>query len=217
MRSFFAAFVAVFICCTAEPSFGESKRVDCSAPVGSCPAEIVFAIKSAQSGTDVLMQAFYLTDEQIVDALIDAKGRGVTVRIVVAKIMQERTKVSMLEKLVTSGIEVRTNDPKPINNKVTALVITGEVVIEGTFSFAPQTEDFRAGSLLVSHDIPALSKRDTNPSFVSPVQPAGRPTLFASDRNSVPRSLRLDMRSVSIFPDPSRLQSGEAVSRSAPR
>ena len=100
-------------------------RIICSTSNNNCPETIVDAIKSAKPQTEILVQAYLLTDQRIADALIDAKGNGVGVRVVLAKIMEEQGNCSVAKKLMDRGVEVLTNDEmKPTSKWVKVIVIS---------------------------------------------------------------------------------------------
>ncbi|GLV47054.1 hypothetical protein TJA_02300 [Thermus sp. LT1-2-5] len=94
---------------------------------------------------EVLVAAFVLTDREIVDALLEAKGRGVEVRVVLeARNLGD----SRDEALAQGGIPVRKDaNPYTLHHKV--MVLDGTQVITGSYNFSFRAREVNNENLLV--------------------------------------------------------------------
>ena len=113
-------------------------------PRGGCQEEIVRAISEASNSIAVL--AYEFTSEPIIQALVDAKKRGVKVRIV----MDEKAATGpgdRREILKTAKIPVRLDGEHKIqHNKV--IVIDENVVLTGSYNFSKSAEYSNAENLV---------------------------------------------------------------------
>lgn len=114
-------------------------------PNGGGAAMIVKAIGEAKKSVKV--QAYSFTNADIAKALVEAKKRGVDVRIVLDK-SQETEKYSSATFFVNSGLPVRIDDDFAIaHSKV--MIIDEETVITGSFNFTKAAEEKNGENVLV--------------------------------------------------------------------
>jgi phosphatidylserine/phosphatidylglycerophosphate/cardiolipin synthase-like enzyme len=99
----------------------------------------------------VRVQTVVLNSPQITTALVDAHQRGVDVEVILGGRQSSRS--SSAAAIAEAGIRTL-SDAAHKAATTNAMVIDGQVVITGSFSFAPSAE----GSLLVIHD-PTLASR----------------------------------------------------------
>lgn len=127
-------------------------------PNGGCTDAVVKAIGDAR-GT-VLVQAYSFTSARIAKALLDAKKRGVDVRVLLDKSQAGNLSYSSVTFFRNSGIPAKVDRAHAIaHNKV--MIIDGSVVITGSFNFTRAAEERNAENLLVIRD-KKLAARYTN-------------------------------------------------------
>ena len=106
-------------------------------PNGGGAAMIIKAIGEAKKSIKV--QAYSFTNADIAKALVDAKKRGVEVRIVLDK-SQETEKYSSATFFANAGLPVRIDDDFAIaHSKV--MILDDEHVITGSFNFTKAAEE----------------------------------------------------------------------------
>jgi phosphatidylserine/phosphatidylglycerophosphate/cardiolipin synthase-like enzyme len=121
-------------------------------PDGGCTEAIVDEIEKAQHEIDV--QAYSFTSKPIVEALIAAHRRGVSVTVVLDK-SELKERGNKAEEVQRSGIRVFVDAIHKIaHNKI--ILIDGRTIITGSFNFTYQAENGNAENLLVLHDRPKL-------------------------------------------------------------
>ena len=120
----------------------------CFTPGGDCTGRIVDTIGTAQH--TILVQAYSFTSPAIAKALVDAKRRGVDVRVILDK-SQRTERYSGADFLANGGVPVLIDAAHAIaHNKV--MVIDNGVVISGSFNFTKAAQEKNAENLLVIHD-----------------------------------------------------------------
>lgn len=114
-------------------------------PKGGCTEAVVQEIKKARR--EVLIQAYSFTSKPIAQALIEAKGRGVHVEIILDKSNQQET-YTELGHLLEQGMAPHIDAQHAIaHNKV--MIIDRRVIITGSFNFTHQAEIENAENMLV--------------------------------------------------------------------
>ena len=109
-----------------------------------------------QATNTVLVQAYSFTSAPIARALVDAKRRGLDVRVILDK-SQRTEKYSEADFLQHEGIPTQIDAEHAIaHNKI--MVIDSYLVLTGSFNFTKAAEENNAENLLVLND-PALAKR----------------------------------------------------------
>jgi len=113
-------------------------------PRGGSEDEIIDWIGKANSSIHILIYSFTL--DSIGDALVNAKSRGVDVKIVFEK--GQVTVHSEYQRLRAAGIFVR-NDTNPnyMHNKV--MIVDGVIVATGSFNWTAHAEEENNENLLV--------------------------------------------------------------------
>jgi phosphatidylserine/phosphatidylglycerophosphate/cardiolipin synthase-like enzyme len=129
-------------------------------PGGCDPlTEVVHAIDGARK--TILLQMYTLTSRRIVNALIDAKRRGVDVRAIVdrGQLKGARGEAYAVRHLASDGIPVLVDTvPGLMHDKV--MIVDGASVVTGSFNYTRSAEERNAENLLVIHD-PALAAQYT--------------------------------------------------------
>jgi len=114
-------------------------------PKGGCTDAVVKEIQKARK--EVLVQAYSFTSKPIAGALIEAKGRGVDVEILLDRSNEKET-FTELEHLIKAGMIPQIDANHAIaHNKI--MIIDKRTVITGSFNFTHQAENENAENLLI--------------------------------------------------------------------
>ncbi len=126
-------------------------------PEGSARKLVLETIGSAKHSIQMLAYAFQAPD--IMQALVDARSRGVDVRVVIDKKrnLGKASKVAM-DFVTRNGVELRTNDHFHIHHDKT-IIVDGNTVETGSFNFAPSAETVNSENVVVIRDMPELSRQ----------------------------------------------------------
>jgi len=151
----FTAALGLFLCSHVGIAADHQPQWEvCFTPGGDCTGRIVDAIGNAR--TNILVQAYSFTSTPIAKALVDAKKRGVDVRVILDR-SQRTERYSGADFLANGSVPVLIDAVHAIaHNKV--MVIDGGVVISGSFNFTKAAQEKNAENLLVIHD-PELAAR----------------------------------------------------------
>lgn len=117
----------------------------CFTPGADCTGLIVDTIAGAQR--QVLVQAYSFTSTPILQALAEAAGRGIDVRVILDRSDEDSAR-SAARWLADHGVAPLIDDQVAIaHNKV--MVIDGRAVITGSFNFTRSAQDRNAENVLV--------------------------------------------------------------------
>lgn len=120
----------------------------CFTPGEDCTKAIVGELAKAKREVEV--QAYSFTSAPIAKALVDAKERGVDVRVILDK-SQKSERYSSVTFLANAGIPVWIDDKVAIaHNKV--MIIDRETVVTGSFNFTRSAQERNAENLLILRD-----------------------------------------------------------------
>jgi len=126
-------------------------------PEGSARQLVLETIGSAKRDIRMLAYAFQAPD--IAQALVDAKHRGVVVRIVVdRKRNLGKTSRTAMDLVTRNGIELRTNDRFHIHHDKT-IIVDEETVETGSFNFAPSAETLNSENVVVIRGMPEVARQ----------------------------------------------------------
>lgn len=132
----------------------------------SCPAEITFSpsggatdlvvrtIESAKSS--IRVAAYSFTSKPIATALLEARKRGIDVRVVVDK-SNATARYTAATFLANQGVPVRVDYRYAIMHDK-FIVVDGGIVETGSFNFTAAGEKSNAENVIVLHD-PAVAER----------------------------------------------------------
>jgi phosphatidylserine/phosphatidylglycerophosphate/cardiolipin synthase-like enzyme len=125
-------------------------------PKGGCAERIIYWINRANTSVHVLIYSFTLTN--IAEALIDAKNRGVDVKIVFEK--EQISQYSQYFRLASAGISVR-NDTNPdyMHNKVA--IIDGVIVMTGSYNWSSSAENSNNENLIIIKSVNVAREYET--------------------------------------------------------
>jgi len=134
---------------TSTPSVGAH-----FSPKGGCTDALVRELKSARK--EILVQAYSFTSDPITYGLIDAKKRGVDVKVLLDK-ENETDPHSDLHIFLEHGLSPLTDHEHAIaHNKI--MIIDGKTLVTGSFNFTNQAESHNAENLLIIKGYPELLK-----------------------------------------------------------
>jgi len=129
-------------------------------PWDDTQALLIDAIAAAK--TQILVQAYLLTSRTIASGLVDARQRGVDVRVIADSRQHEDTVGSLLDMLEQNNIPVWLETRyRHAHNKVVLIDVLGKhpVVITGSYNFTWGAQNLNAENLLIFRDNPRLTER----------------------------------------------------------
>lgn len=123
-------------------------------PEGSARALVLDTINSAHHSIDLMAYSFQSAD--IVQALVDAQKRGVTVRAVIDKKRnQNKASQKAIALATASGINIRLDSHYHIQHDK-LMIVDGNTLETGSFNFAKSAEFANSENVLVIRDEPAV-------------------------------------------------------------
>ncbi|MDI9854719.1 phospholipase D family protein [Comamonas sp. 17RB] len=126
-------------------------------PEGSARQLVLDTITSARTSIQILAYAFQAPD--IAQALVDARQRGVQVRIVVDKKRNTgKASQAAMDLVVRNGIELRTNDRFHIHHDK-AMIVDSDAVETGSFNYAPSAETANSENVVVIRGMPEVTRQ----------------------------------------------------------
>ncbi|MGF0237602.1 phospholipase D family protein [Rhodococcus sp. IEGM1300] len=126
-------------------------------PEGTARTLVIETITSAKHSIQMLAYAFQAPD--IMQALVEAKDRGVDVRIVIDKKRNlGKTSKAAMNFVTGKGVELRTNDQFHLHHDKT-IVVDGNIVETGSFNFATSAETSNSENVVVIRDMPEVSRQ----------------------------------------------------------
>ena len=135
----------------AKPTIASEERIPasvsvCFTPGNHCQRRLVKLLDRAQKNIDV--QGYSFTAYPIAKALMRAKRRGVSVRVILDGSQFQCGQYSLSWKLIKAGIPVWVDDTVSIaHNKV--MLVDGRWVETGSYNFTRSAEDYNAENMLL--------------------------------------------------------------------
>ena len=130
----------------------------CFTPQQQCLPLILNEIKRAKK--EILVQAYQLTSKRIADALIEARQRGVIIKVLADK-SQEFTSHSQLPFLIEAGIEVLVDfRPHIAHNKI--ILIDKKSLVGGSYNYSDSAEKSNTENVLILKNTPILQEYRKN-------------------------------------------------------
>jgi phosphatidylserine/phosphatidylglycerophosphate/cardiolipin synthase-like enzyme len=147
-----AALLGMSCLARAEPSI----QVGFS-PEGEARKLVLETIAGARQSIQMLAYSFQAPD--IAQALVDAKKRGVEVRVVVDKKRNlGKTSRKAMDLVTRNGVALRTNDHFHIHHDKT-IIVDGVTVQTGSFNYAPSAETLNSENVVVIRDAPEVARQ----------------------------------------------------------
>jgi phosphatidylserine/phosphatidylglycerophosphate/cardiolipin synthase-like enzyme len=154
MRTDLLRFVSALGFCAFAFCAQATEIKSCFTPGQDCTGFIVNQVNHAKGR--VLVQAYGMTSEPIMQALAQAKRRGVDVRVLLDK-TNEQERYSAATFLLNQGIAVLIDDKVAIaHNKV--MVIDDSDVVTGSFNFTKAAQERNAENVLIIANNPELAR-----------------------------------------------------------
>lgn len=117
----------------------------CFTPQENCAEQIIDAIN--QSKKSILVQAFKFTYIPIATSLIQAKDRGIDVKVILDK-SEIDSKYSVIKKLFEANIHILIDyKPAIAHNKL--MIIDNKTVVTGSFNFTYSAQEKNTENLLI--------------------------------------------------------------------
>lgn len=135
---------------TTQSDFHEKSKIDtCFTPAEQCIDLIVNSIESAK--TSIMVQAYGFTSSPIINALLQAKKRGVDVQVILDKSdTKSRNSQSVAKIISEAGIPVYIDyKPSIAHNKV--IIIDRLLVMTGSYNFTASAESRNAENIIFAH------------------------------------------------------------------
>ena len=113
-------------------------------PYGGCEDQILYWINQANTSIHILIYSFTL--DSVGDVLINARNRGVDVRVVFE--VQQISQYSEYQRLRAAGLAVRNDtNSKLMHNKL--MIVDNLVVLTGSFNWSSSGEESNNENLIV--------------------------------------------------------------------
>lgn len=126
-------------------------------PEGSARSLVLETLGGARQSIQMLAYAFQAPD--IVQALVDARQRGVQVRVVIdRKRNLGKTSRKAMDAVTAGGVELRTNDHFHIHHDKT-IIVDGATVQTGSFNYAPSAETANSENVVVIRGMPDVARQ----------------------------------------------------------
>jgi len=147
-RTLAVILLALAISTVAWSVVREEGRRTCFTPGDDCTAFLVSRIAMARS--ELLVMAYYFTDDKLISAICDAKDRHVPVTVLLDRTNEQCTYEGTTTKLGQCA-DVMVDDHLAIqHNEV--VVIDRAIVITGSFNLTRSGQKRNAGNLLLTAD-----------------------------------------------------------------
>lgn len=119
----------------------------CFSPGGNCAQQLIALIGTANSSIHIMIYEF--SNTAIAQALVQAKERGVDVKVIMDGSEATTDNVAVLPILNQSGIPLKIYTPLNgiLHDKIA--IIDGEVVVTGSYNWSYSADDFNDENLLV--------------------------------------------------------------------
>jgi len=137
--------VAQTVTSAATQSIGGSLVRYCFSPGGNCASVLVSLINNADISVHVLIYSFTL--DNVADALIQAKGRGVDVKVVMEK-DNALGSGSEYTRLKSAGIDIRLDTNSALMHDKVA-IIDAHVIVTGSFNWSSAANDGNNENMIV--------------------------------------------------------------------
>ncbi|MGQ9542993.1 MAG: phospholipase D family nuclease [Candidatus Bathyarchaeia archaeon] len=116
----------------------------CFSPGGGCKSKLIYLLGRANKTIHVMIYSFTLDD--ISDALVSARNRGVEVKIVFER--ESLNEYSEYNKLRGAGVQVRVDtNPALMHNKVA--IIDSLITITGSYNWSGSAEDRNNENMII--------------------------------------------------------------------
>jgi len=130
--------------------------ITCFTPGEKCTDLIVKQIDEAKKS--IYVQAYGFTSQPIIEAVGNAKGRGLEVKVILDKVNETEKQGNGAKYLRGKNIDVLIDSKVAIaHNKV--MVIDGKNIITGSFNFTKSAQDRNAENVLIILDDSTIAQK----------------------------------------------------------
>ena len=151
----FLRYITILILLSSPATFaGEPTYENAFSPDQGATQLVVSTIEKAQQ--TIRVAAYTFTSRPIADALIEAKNRGVDVKVVLDK-RQSHGRGNLFDYLSENSIETRKDGHYAIMHDK-FIIIDKDVLELGSFNYTKAAEEKNAENVLVVRDVPAVIK-----------------------------------------------------------
>ena len=149
-RLFFSIFILFCL-----PLYSFANVSVCFTPPSKCGDFIVGQIKQAKQS--IYVQAYGFTSKKIINALIEAKNRGIEIEIILDRSNFYKKKQNIIRLLESNQITIYQDKVAGIaHNKV--MIIDSKKVITGSFNFTENADKNNAENVIILDDINVANK-----------------------------------------------------------
>jgi phosphatidylserine/phosphatidylglycerophosphate/cardiolipin synthase-like enzyme len=150
------AALTVCLCLFAAGCPAPAPKIEAAfSPRGDSLGLVLSAIERAEKS--ILVAAYFFTSKPVATALLEARGRGVSVRVVADR-KGNSGKYSAVTFLASRGLPVRLNGNYAIHHHK-FMVIDGRHVQTGSFNYSAAAADKNAENVLTLWNAPELAGR----------------------------------------------------------
>jgi len=134
----------------------------CFSPAGQCSSHILREIQGARR--EILAAIFAFTNDDFARALVEAKRRGVHVRVVLDREFDQENDYSKGSYLKEKGVSVRRvsgrskGEQRQGSMHQKFAVIDGRVLFTGSYNWTASAENYNDENLLMFHDAGPLAE-----------------------------------------------------------
>lgn len=153
-----ASCAAIAIGFVAVAPQAAAKELDVQAlffPGTGCTDNMVKALGSAR--WFINFEAYNVIPEAVVQALIDARARGVRVEVILAKAQKSADRNASADMLVKAGVKTYI-DSKHVTARNSIVIIDESKVITGSFDLSKSSDDVTPDNLLIITDAAISAK-----------------------------------------------------------
>ncbi len=164
-KHFFSLFLVLFIFHFPFAPSGSWAGIvvqACFSPKGNCSDHIIQELQRAE--TEILVAVYAFTSSEIAWALVQAKQRGINVRVLVDRKFDRESKYSKGSFLKKQGLKVRRTSGLSKGDKRRGLmhqkfaVIDSRIVLTGSYNWTASAESINHENLLLFRDAGPLAE-----------------------------------------------------------
>jgi phosphatidylserine/phosphatidylglycerophosphate/cardiolipin synthase-like enzyme len=155
-----------FLTSTLYPAFSRSEMVvqACFSPQGRCSSYIIRELEQAK--TEILVAIYAFTSDELANAIVQARKRGVSIQVVVDRefdAVNERSKGKFLEaqKIMlrrVAGLRAGATDREAGLMHQKFAVIDRRLVLTGSYNWTHSADSLNDENLLLFHDAGPLAE-----------------------------------------------------------
>lgn len=126
----------------------------CFSPSTCCEDNVIELLKTSEKTVDIAIYSF--TNHRILEAMQEAKSRGIKIRIVTDK-TQSKGKHSLIQALINDGFDVRIKKKYRIEHNKFG-IFDGKTVITGSYNWTESATNYNSENCLIDKRITVVKK-----------------------------------------------------------